>query len=72
MADEYAWPRSIEHKTRGGDVGLEGCFRFLNDIHGVAVVFENVCNGLPAGTVGERAMDNNNILDPQHEPRMSR
>jgi len=32
-------------------------------IHGVAVVFENVCNGLPAGTVGERAMDNNNILD---------
>ena len=63
VADEYTRPRSVQNQTCGRNVGLEGCLRFLDDIDGVPVMFQDVCDRLPARTVGESAMDKNDILD---------
>jgi hypothetical protein len=63
VTDQHAGTRPVQYETRRCDVRLKGRLRLLDDIHGVAVALEDVCNGLPARTVGEGAMDNHHIPD---------
>ena|ERR1700722_9016032 len=52
----------------GGEVlvkrfSLVACLWYLDDVNGVAVALQNRGHGCTAGTVGERAMHENDILD---------
>ena len=63
VADEYTRPRAIQDQTSGRQVGLERCLRFLDDKDGIAAVFQDVGDRLPARTIGEGAVDENDIRD---------
>jgi hypothetical protein len=63
VTDQYAGAGSVEHQSGSRDVGLKGGLGLLNDVDGEAIVPQEVCDGLPSGTVGECAMDKYDILD---------
>ena len=63
MANQYARTCSVQHDAGSRNVGLQASQWFLNNVHGVAIVLQDGRYGLPAGTVGERAMDQNDVLD---------
>jgi hypothetical protein len=63
VADQHARPGPVQHQPRSRDIGLEGGLGLLNDEHPVAIMLQNIRDRLPSGTVGECAVDQNDILD---------
>ena len=58
-----------DHAYGGRDIVRQRGFGFLHDGHRIAVALQDLCHGAPAGAVGERAMDQDNVLDRLGGPR---
>ena len=64
MADQDDWPvLRVDDLSGGLRVALERQSRVLDDADVVAVLLEQVVDGLPAGTVHKPAVDENDVVD---------
>jgi len=64
VADEHGRTGlAIEDAVGRGDIIRQRSFRLLDDADGIAVLAEDIGDRLPAGSVGEGAMHEDDVLD---------
>jgi hypothetical protein len=60
--ENHAPAHRINDASGRSNVILEGGLRRLGDTHLIAVLLQDLGNSHPAGSIGERTMDKNDIL----------
>jgi hypothetical protein len=63
MTHEHAGSGFVQDDFRRRDIVLERRFRLLDNLHGIAVTFQDFGDRLPARAVGEGAVNKHDRLD---------